>query len=68
MLVKYIDDTAEFPGGRLGESEVTAGEINFRIMQVAVPDGSTAEQTEQLDAAVQYGQNRRVIVIIRKAK
>jgi filamentous hemagglutinin len=67
-LVEYIDQAAEFSEPRRGESALTASEINFRIMQVAIPSGTTAEQMQQLGAAVQYGRSRGVIVIIRKAK
>ena len=67
-LVKYIDAAAEFTEGGRGESELTASEINFRIMQVAIPSGTTAEQMQQIDNAVQYGRSRGIIVIIRDTK
>lgn len=67
-LVRYIDEAAEFSGDRLGKSTLTASEINLRLIQVAIPPGTTAEQMLQLDAAVRYGRGRDIIVIIRKAK
>jgi hypothetical protein len=68
MLVKYIDEAAEFSEADREEFEQTSSRINLRIMQVAIPSGTTAEQMQQLDAAAQYGRSRGVIVIIRKAK
>ena len=67
-LVEYIDKTAEFSEGGPAKFKLTASEINFRIMQVAIPSGTTAEQMQQLDAAVRYGRSRGVIVIIRNTK
>jgi hypothetical protein len=69
QLVKYIDTAADFSEAGPGkEFNLTASEINLRIMQVAIPSKTTAEQMQQLDAAVQYGRSRGIIVIIRKAK
>lgn len=67
-LVEYIDEAAEFLKGRSGKGKLTAGKINFRIMQVAIPSETTAEQMQKLDAAVEYGRSRGVIVITRKVK
>jgi hypothetical protein len=68
QLVEYIDEAAEFSEPWPEEFELTASKINFRIMQVAIPPGTNAEQMQQLYEAVQYGRSRGVIVIIRKVK
>jgi hypothetical protein len=67
-LVKYIDAAADFLEGGSKKIILTASEINFRIIQVAIPPGTTPEQMEQLDEAIRYGRSRGIIVIIRKAK
>jgi hypothetical protein len=68
QLVEYVDAAVEFSEGGSRYMVITASEINLRIIQVAIPPGTTAEQMQQLDEAVRYGRRRGIIVIIRKAK
>jgi hypothetical protein len=67
-LAEYIAAAAELSEWGSRSFGLMAGEINLRIIQCAIPPGTTAEQMQQLNAAVRYGRSWGIIVIIRKAK
>jgi hypothetical protein len=67
-LVKKIDAAAEFTGAVLKEFPLTAEQIKLRVVRVAIPSTTTEEQMEQIQAAIRYGRERKVIVTVIETK
>ncbi|HEY0207840.1 hypothetical protein [Acerihabitans sp.] len=60
----YIDETIKFKEYSLGPDHVKAEWINERHLQLAIPKTTTAEQFEQLERAIQYGESVGVKVFV----
>ena len=67
-LVKSIDDAAEVTERYKGDFELTPDQIKARVIEVAVPSTTTADQMKYINAAVQYGKRMGVTVNITKTK
>lgn len=67
-LTRKIDDAAEFTDAELDAFKLDATQINLRVLRVAVPSTTTEEQMEQINAAIRYGRERKVIVIVIETK
>jgi len=67
-LAKKIDDAAEFTRAELNDFVLDSKQIKLKILRVAVPLTITEEQLKQMNAAIQYGREREVIVIIMQSK
>ena len=63
-----IDAAANFPGYQLGVNEVMPEKITVRDLQVAVPQGTSTAQWDQINKAIQYGQSQGVTVKITVVK
>jgi hypothetical protein len=59
-----VDKLAEFKGAVLGEIEIKLSQVQFRVLEVAIPGGTTAAQMTEVQRAIQYGQSRGVMVRI----
>ena len=63
-----IDAVADFESARLSNTIVKAEEISQRVLEVAIPAGTTPAQWDQIAKAIQYGQGRGVIVKVTQIK
>jgi hypothetical protein len=64
-----IDAVANFEGvERLSGATVDAAKIATRVVEIAVPESTTAAQWDQIAKAIQYAQSRGVVVKITKIK
>ena len=60
----YVDNMATYSGGSRGGVDILGSDITGRGLMLAVPPGGTAAQQAALDAAVQYGADKGVDVVI----
>ena len=68
LLRGNIGSVADFESSRLSNTIVKAEEISQRVLEVAIPAGTTPAQWDQIAKAIQYGQSRGVIVRITQIK
>lgn len=59
-----VDDAVNFSGSTLLGVPLNPVDINTRVLQIAIPSGTTPAQWAQIQRAIQYGQANGVIVKI----
>ncbi len=64
----YIDDLSNFKGRRYGERSVPENGIESRVLKLAIPEGATQSQLDQLMRLIDYAQQNNVQLNIVLAK
>ena len=64
----YIDDLSNFKGRRYGERSVPENGIESRVLKLAIPEGATQSQQDQLKRLIDYAQQNNVQLNIVLAK
>jgi filamentous hemagglutinin len=67
-IMRDINDTLDFEGYALEGTRVRPSDITGRTLQLAVPEGTTAAQWEQINRAIGYGADNGVRVIVTIAR
>ena len=64
----YIDDLSNFKGRRYGRHSVPENGIESRVLKLAIPEGATQSQLDQLKRLIDYAQQNNVQLKIVLAK
>ena len=64
----YIDDLVKFEGKITPQHPVPVGGIENRVLELAIPDGATQNQLDQLRRLIDYAQQNNVQLNIVLAK
>lgn len=64
----YIDDLVKFEGKITTKHPVPEGGIESRVLELAIPDGATQNQLDQLRRLIDYAQQNNVQLNIVLAK
>ena len=62
-LRDYIHKMAKFEGAALGDYVVQARDITARVLQVAIPEGATAEQIAVCQEMAEYAAQQGVELV-----
>jgi len=64
----YIDKLAGFQRGELQEIIIESGDFDNRVLELAIPEGATSSQLEQLKKLKEYAQEQSIQLTIVLAK
>ncbi len=67
-LKRNIDAAANFTGAQQGKLEIKPSDIASRELRVAVPEGTTPAQWQQIQRAIEYGKQQSVTVRVTRVK
>jgi hypothetical protein len=64
----YIDKLAGFKEGKWGDNVIKSGDFDNRVLELAIPEGVTNSQLEQLKRLKEYAQEQNIQLTIVLAK
>lgn len=64
----YIDKLAGFQRGELQDIIIESGDFDNRVLELAIPEGATSSQLEQLKKLKEYAQEQSIQLTIVLAK
>lgn len=63
VLKGYVNKVAKFTYGSIGDTEIVGSRLTERILQVAIPEGATAEQIAIFEEMAEYAAEQGVELI-----
>lgn len=64
LLKRYIDKAAAFDKGQVGTYRITPGDVQYRALHIATPQGATPEQQAVIDEMKRYASQHGAAMIV----